>query len=239
MQKLSICVPTYNEAYNIKGLLDGVELAAKSLDNYQINVIIIDDNSPDHTAEIAQNYAKSLTKVSVDIISNPSKLGLANAYKKGFEYCLSTETDYILQMDADLSHNPIYIPDFLEKVQRVDFVIGTRYIKGGGTKDWDFKRKLISKLGNFYTNLVLGTGLHDVTGGFNMYKSDTLRQIDLKEIKSNGFAFQIEVKYKLIKLGMHYAETAIVFAERLKGKSKINQKIIKEGLVIPWKLRFM
>lgn len=236
--KINICIPTYNEADNIVELLTKIKHVAKFSKEHTIKVVIIDDNSPDGTADEVKNYSMKNKHFEIHIINNKKKNGLGFAYIKGFEYSIKDKADGILMMDADHSHNPDYIPEIIKKLETSDFVIGSRYMKKGGVVNWEFKRKMISKLGNLYSRIILWTGINDLTGGFNCYKREVLEKIDLSQIHSNGYSFQIELKYKALKNGFTYSQVPIIFKERKYGDSKFDGSIFREAILTPWKLRF-
>ncbi|OGY47277.1 MAG: dolichyl-phosphate beta-D-mannosyltransferase, partial [Candidatus Buchananbacteria bacterium RIFCSPHIGHO2_02_FULL_38_8] len=174
----------------------------------------------------------------LDILHRQEKAGLGPAYVAGFKEAIVRGADYIFEMDADLSHNSKYIPEFLEAIKDHDLVLGSRYIKGGGTENWNWLRKLVSQAGNIYARLILGLPFKDITGGFKCYHREVLEKIGLGDLSSVGYNFQIETTYKVYKLGFKIVEIPIIFTERAEGKSKFNFKIIRESFWQVLKLRF-
>ncbi|KKQ34973.1 MAG: Glycosyl transferase family 2 [candidate division WS6 bacterium GW2011_GWA2_37_6] len=240
MQKVTIVIPTYNEKKNINNLLNRIaELNASIRKNYHLEIIFVDDSSPDGTVDEI-NRLKNKQNYSVHIVQREGKLGLGTAYIRGFKEALENDSDIIIEMDADLSHDPLAISRILEKIEQenIDFVIGSRYTKGGKLPKWSPSRKAISWSGNLYARLILGFQIHDWTGGFNAYKKEVLQKIDLDNIKSNGYAFQIEMKYKAKKAGFRPGEVPIEFHDRVEGKSKFSKKIFFEAIVNTLKLKF-
>lgn len=237
MKKISICIPTYNEAENIISLLDKIRSEVSIISEYQFEAVIIDDNSPDKTANIVEEYKKNNPDFMIKIIVNPGKGGLGKAYITGFNYAISSDAHAVMMMDADHSHDPVYIKDIVGKLTDYDFVVGSRYSKGGGVVNWDFRRKMISMFGNLYSRFILGIGITDLTGGFNCYKKEVLEAVNLSTVRSNGYSFQIEIKYKAAKEGYKYTETPIIFKDREFGKSKFDGKIFREAVLTPWKLK--
>ena len=226
-KKIYIVIPTYNEAKNIEKVLE--KIFNLKIDN--LSVLVIDDNSPDGTGKIVEKL--KIKNSAIDIMHRPGKAGLGRAYVAGFKEALNRGADYIIQMDADLSHDPKSIPSLIAAAADNDLVIGSRYIAGGGTSNWNFARRMVSKLGNRYARFVLGLKIHDITGGFRCYCRAVLEKIDLDRVDSVGFNFQIEVGYKAIKAGFKVKEVPIIFTERLEGKSKFSLKIFVESF---WKV---
>lgn len=227
-EKLAIVVPTLNERENIILLIPQIE---EIFNEHKINgyVIIVDDHSKDGTGDAAKQLARTYRNITV--IERPSKLGLGSAYRCGFKHALAMNMDIIMEMDADLSHRPEYIPDFLNAIKTSDagLVIGSRYIKQGSSKDWPFERKMISFGANMMTKMALGvSGIQDKTSGFRAYKAQVLRDIDYENLITNGYAWQIETMYRTTLAGYKVKEIPIVFYEREIGKSKLGKKDIKE-----------
>jgi dolichol-phosphate mannosyltransferase len=230
--KALVILPTFNEAKTLPKVLLKVSVY-KWLDT-----LLIDDNSSDGTAEIAENWHNNSDKFH--IIKRPSKLGLGSAYVTGFKWGLERGYDYLFEMDSDLSHNPDALPWFVKEVENggYDLVIGSRYTKGTiSVVGWDFRRLLLSKFGNLYASRILGLKLTDLTSGFRCYKSQALKAINLDRIYSNGYAFQIEMAYRVIRAGFKVGEMPIIFYERSHGSSKMSKKIVREAVILPWKLR--
>lgn len=225
---LLIIIPTYNEVQNIKPLLEKIKKIQK-----KFHLLFVDDNSSDGTRQAIMQYKKDL---SLSIIHRKKKMGLASAYIEGLQQGLKKNYQYFLQMDADMSHNPKYIPAMLEKIQNFDFVIGSRYVVGGGVSGWSWNRKIISYGGNLYARIILKSKIKDLTGGFNMWRKKTLEKIDLNSIFSKGYVFQIEMKTKALAQNMCYYELPIIFTDRITGKSKIDKQIIFEAFKNVYKL---
>ena len=226
MKKL-IVIPTYNESKNINELLTKIFYAQKD-----VNVLIVDDNSPDGTGKIVDNFIKNKTfGDSLFVLHRNCKLGLGTAYIEGFTWGMEKGYDVFLSMDADLSHNPKYLPKIFSAMKENDLVIGSRYVKGGGVRDWPLLRRLISLGGNIYAQLVLMSNVRDLTGGFNCYHRRFLEKINLKSIFSKGYCFQIEMKFRHVLLGCKIKEIPIVFTDRLLGASKMSGSIFKDAVL--------
>src|SRR3989339_657065 len=220
-----IIIPTYNESKNIERLLTKIF----SLNIPNLEVIIVDDNSPDGTSQIVQKLTTSTTlQLTTHLITRPSKLGLGSAYLTGFQKALSLGADYIFEMDADFSHDPDDIPRLLAAAQNADLVIGSRKVPGGKIVGWNFWRKFMSNGAMWLSRLFLGLRPHDVTAGFRCFKRRVLETIPLDEIRSNGYAFQEELLYRTQKLGFTIFEIPVTFIDRQKGKSKLSKKDIME-----------
>jgi len=237
--KLAIAVPTYNEAKNIPKLVKGIENAV-SKTGIDCSLYIIDDNSPDGTGDVAEKLAASekTKNFSIKVIHRENKQGLGKAYVDGFSKIMHKDCTHILQMDADLSHDPKYIPEFIEAAGRADFVVGSRYIKGGDTPDWSLRRKLLSRFGNLYARIFLGNQIHDYTGGFNMYSVALLRKIDLATLQAGGYGFLIELKHLILRQLPTIHEIPIIFIDRQHGVSKIPRSTILKNLMLVPKMRF-
>jgi len=230
--KTIIVIPTYNEKNNLAGLVK--EILALAIGN--LSIIIVDDNSPDGTGILADELAQNFSGVKV--IHRAAKSGLGSAYIAGFKMALAGGADYIMEMDADFSHDSRYLPDFLREIATADLVLGSRYVKGGGIKNWNWLRKTVSALGNFYARMILGAPINDLTGGFKCYRRAVLAKINLDELDSAGYVFQIETTYLALKLGFAIKEIPIIFTERRAGDSKFNFKIFFEALWRVLLLRF-
>jgi dolichol-phosphate mannosyltransferase len=229
---LLICVPTYNEAENIEQFIHAVFKDCPP----EANILVIDDNSPDGTANIVENLFTNYNE-RLHILKRPEKQGLARAYLAAFDWGIAQGYDVFLEMDADFSHNPRYIPMMLEKIETSDVVIGSRNIKGGGVEGWSFLRNFISKGGSLYSRIVLGCPVKDLTGGFNMWRKNALEKIGLTSIISSGYLFQIEMKYKAFLTGCSITEIPILFTDRKHGTSKMSKKILFEALINVWKIK--
>lgn len=228
LMKQLIIIPTFNERENIIALLESI---AKTVRPLSADILVVDDNSPDGTAAIVRDRQK--THTGLFLLERPNRDGLGQAYLAGFAWGLKNNYDVLLQMDADLSHNPVYLSEFLDKINKYDFVVGSRYVPGGGVENWGYLRKLLSRGGNIYARYILGVKIFDLTGGFNAWRSEVLRRIGLNNIRSSGYSFQIELKYRALKQGFAYLEIPIIFKERIRGRSKMNSAIIAEAL---WRL---
>ena len=199
-------------------------------------MLIIDDNSPDGTAAFVENEIKKNNRIH--LIKRESKQGLGTAYIAGFKYALQKDYQLIFEMDADFSHDPNEIPKFLEEIKTADVVLGSRYKNGVNVINWPMRRLLLSWFANFYTRLITGMPLHDATGGFKCFKREVLEAINFEHVKSNGYAFQIEMNFKAWKKGFRIKEIPIIFVDRVKGNSKMSKKIVREAVFMVWKLRF-
>jgi dolichol-phosphate mannosyltransferase len=230
--KSLVILPTYNEAKTLPKVLSKIS-AYEWLD-----ALVVDDNSTDGTAEVVEDWPGGSGRFH--IIHRPMKLGLGSAYVTGFKWGLECGYDYFFEMDSDLSHNPDALPWFIKDMEGggYDLIIGSRYINGTiSVVGWDFSRLLMSKFGNFYASRILGLNLSDLTSGFRCYKRQVLEAINLDRIYSNGYAFQIEMAYLAIKAGFKVGEMPITFYERRHGSSKMSKKIVREAIILPWKLR--
>ncbi|GCE13593.1 polyprenol monophosphomannose synthase [Tengunoibacter tsumagoiensis] len=231
--KALIIIPTYNEYENLPLLLDGIFSYVQDTDT---DVLIVDDNSPDGTGQLADQLHEQNPRVSV--MHRTGKLGLGTAYIAGFKYAISHGYDAAFEMDADFSHDPKYLPDFLREIQHADLVIGSRYIPGGDTPNWSLSRRIISGGGNIYTRAMLGLPIHDCTAGYRCYRREVLENLDLDTVQAQGYAFQVEMTNRVVKLGYKIVETPIVFMDRRVGKSKMSRKIFIEGFTYVAKARF-
>ena len=227
-----IIIPTYNESDNIEKLLDLI-----SRTDPAAHVLIVDDNSPDRTYEIVERLMQTSYPGRLFLLKRAGKLGLGTAYIAGFKWALARDYDYIFEMDADFSHDPKYLPAFLTAIEKHDLVLGSRYVPGGGVKNWGLLRKIISRGGSLYARRILGLSLRDLTGGFKCFRRQVLESIDLDAVKSNGYSFQIEMTYRARCKGFRICETPIVFEDRTAGKSKMSRKIFLEAVLMVWKLR--
>ncbi len=273
MMKILVVIPTYNEKDNIEKMINAVlflsfengaknnfsndndnhesgnrsekQLSGVGSDNISINLLIIDDNSPDGTAEIIldlKNKKKDGEYIFADrlfLLQRPSKLGLGTAYVQGFEFAAGNNYDYVITMDCDFSHDPEEIKKFVEIIvnEQCGMIVGSRYKDGIRIINWKMSRLLISYFANIYAKFITGSDITDLTGGFNAYRAECLKKINLKGIKSKGYAFQIEMKYRIIKQKCSYKEVPIIFYERTFGKSKMSKSIIFEAFFTVLKLR--
>ena len=229
--KTLIIIPTYNELENLPLLLKQIFSFAPETD-----VLIVDDNSPDGTGQLAKEIRKKNPRVNV--LHRPGKLGLGTAYIAGFKYAIEHSYDAAFEMDADFSHDPCYLPNFLKAIESADLVIGSRYIPGGSTPNWSATRRLISGSGNIFARFMLGIQIHDCTGGFRCYRRSVLQNIDLDAIQSRGYAFQVELTYRVMRQGFKIVETPITFMDRRLGKSKMSRKIVIEAFTYVLRTRF-
>lgn len=234
MLKTFIVVPTYNEKENLPMLVE----ALFKLNVENLHILIVDDNSPDGTGEIADEI-KEKNPGDVSVIHRKGKLGLGTAYITGFKYCLDQGADQIVQMDADFSHNPEKVTELIDRLKESDMALGSRYVRGGSLdEDWAFWRKGLSSFGNLYTRLILRMPIKDVTGGFRAWKKETLEGIPLERVKSQGYAFQIEMAYITHLKGYSISEVPIYFADRSRGDSKMSIKIQIEAARRVWSILF-
>jgi dolichol-phosphate mannosyltransferase len=230
--KTLVIIPTYNEKENIGKI---IPLVLEQ--DPDIEVLVVDDNSPDGTGKIVSEMIA--TNHRVKLIQRVKKSGLGTAYLAGFQYALQNGYDYIFEMDSDFSHDPAYIPYFLSAVREADLVLGSRYIKGVNVVNWPITRLLLSYYANVYARWVTGLPVKDSTGGFKCFKREVLETIGLDRIHSNGYAFQIEMSFRAWKKGFKIKEIPIIFVDRREGESKMSKKIIREAIWMVWKLRFL
>jgi dolichol-phosphate mannosyltransferase len=225
MPRAVICLPTYNERENLPRVLDALE-------PFGVEVLVIDDNSPDGTGDLADRLAADRDWVSV--LHRERKEGLGPAYLAGFRRALSGDAEYVLEMDADLSHDPEAVPRLIEAcVNGADVALGSRYVEGGGTENWGRGRRLVSAGGSLYARTLLGVDIRDLTGGFKCFRRAVLEQIDLEAVTSKGYAFQIELTYRALRAGFRVVEVPIVFVDRTHGTSKMSRTIFLEAV---WKV---
>ncbi|HOV46710.1 MAG: polyprenol monophosphomannose synthase [Spirochaetes bacterium] len=232
MEKILVIIPTYNEKENIEGIITSVFRNCK---DHPLSILVVDDNSPDGTSEIVENMMEKFSYLF--LIKRKKKEGLGKAYVAGFNWGLDRDYSYFCQMDADFSHNPVYLPEMLKLLSSYDFIIASRYISNGGVEGWGIIRKVISKGGSLYARIVLGKNVKDFTGGYNLWKREVLESIDLNSIFSSGYSFQIEMKYRAICNGFKYVEYPILFLDRKEGKSKMSKSIVLEAAINVLKLR--
>jgi dolichol-phosphate mannosyltransferase len=231
MNPALVCIPTYNERDNLEPITRAV-LAADP----RVDILVVDDNSPDGTGQLADELAAKEPRLRV--LHREKKQGLGRAYLHAFRVALDAGYTYILEMDADFSHDPRYLPTFLDTAQGgADLVLGSRYVTGGGTVNWGVGRQIISRGGSLYARSILGVGTRDLTGGFKCFHRRVLESLDLEAVKSTGYAFQIELTYRTLKKGFTVKEIPIVFEDRRVGQSKMSRKIFLEALTMVWKLR--
>lgn len=233
MLKTIIVLPTYNEKENLPLMIEA--LFALNLDN--LHILVVDDNSPDGTGKIADEFAAKDLRVTV--LHRKEKNGLGQAYVAGFKQALKQDAEYIIQMDCDFSHQPKYIPDLLKAIEGNDLVLGSRFAKGGSVdENWSFYRKLLTWFANrVYTPTILGIPVRDATGGYRIWKRNTLIGLDLNRIRSNGYVFQVEMAYVTCRLGFRVAEIPIYFPDRELGESKMDLRIQIEAAMRVWQVR--
>jgi len=232
MAKALIIVPTYNEAENVRGIADRLLAALPEAD-----VLFVDDNSPDGTGAILDEMAAASRRVHV--MHRAGKLGLGTAYIEGFGWGLARDYRYLFEMDADGSHDPKYLPQLRALAEDgADVVVGSRNVPGGGTVNWGVGRKLLSRGGSFYARTILGIDVRDVTAGFVCWRRVVLEALELSTVDSNGYSFQIEMKYRALRKGYRIVETPIIFVDRRVGQSKMSRAIVAEALLKVWALRF-
>lgn len=226
-----VVLPTYNERENIQAIIPSI------LRYERFRVLVVDDHSPDGTGDIVRDMSRGEPRIG--LLARAGKMGLGSAYIAGFRRALAEGAAYIFEMDADFSHDPSYLPQLLEAAERhYDLVLGSRYVKGGGTTDWGLVRQLISRGGNLYAGLILGIPIADSTAGFRCYRRVVLETLNLDAIRSNGYAFQIEMVYRTIRAGFRVGEIPIIFPDRRVGQSKMSRRIVFEALINVWLLRF-
>lgn len=228
--KAIVIIPTYNERSNIEKLLHDL------LEDYsELDILIVDDNSPDGTGDYVQSVCDSNARVK--LLRRTGKMGLGTAYVEGFKYMLTNGYDAAIQMDADYSHDPKEIRNLLSALKYYDLVIGSRYIHGVRVINWPIRRLLLSYSANLYSRIVTGMPIRDGTGGFKCFRRKVLESINLDAIHSNGYSFQIEMNFIAWKKGFHMIEIPITFVDRIEGTSKMSKKIVREAIIVVWKLR--
>ena len=231
-ERALVIVPTYDERENVSRLTECVLGQDRRLE-----VLIVDDGSPDGTGEIADQLAAANPRVHV--LHRPRKMGLGTAYLAGFRWALEAGFDYVFEMDADFSHDPAHLPQFLEAIQDADLVLGSRYRDNRVTVvNWPMTRLLLSFFANIYARVVTGLPLYDSTGGFKCFRREVLEAIDLEAVRSNGYAFQIEMSFRAWKKGFRIVEIPIVFVDRTEGQSKMSKAIVREAVWMVWRLRW-
>ena len=230
--KRLVIIPTYNEKANIEKLINDIQL----LDIENLDILIIDDNSPDGTGEIIKNLQKE--NDNIFIIEREGKLGLGTAYIRGFKYALKNNYDQIAQMDADYSHDPKDLIKLFKAVEKYDWVIGSRYKSGINVVNWPLSRLILSYGANIYSRIITGMKIQDGTAGFKCWNKNVLAKIKLDEVKSHGYSFQIEMNFRAWKAGFKFFEVPIVFTDRTLGESKMSKKIVHEAIFMVWKLKY-
>jgi dolichol-phosphate mannosyltransferase len=230
LERALVVVPTYNERVNLPIIVPQI-----LEQDPRLEVLVVDDNSPDGTGRLADELAASDARIHV--LHRPNKEGLGRAYLAGFRWAIECDYDLVLEMDADRSHDPKYLPALLAATQEAELVVGSRYKNGVNVINWPMSRLLLSYFANKYARWVTGLPLSDATGGFKCFRSVVLRSIDLDAVRSNGYAFQIEMSFRAWKRGFRLAEVPIVFTDRVEGQSKMSKKIVREAVWMVWWLR--
>jgi dolichol-phosphate mannosyltransferase len=231
-EKALVIIPTYNEQENIRSVIERV-LATDP----RLEILIVDDNSPDGTGDIVNE--ETVRNPRLHLLRRAGKMGLGTAYRDGFGWALARDFEYIFEMDADFSHDPAHLPIFLEAAQTADFVLGSRYLDGNVTVvNWPMRRLMLSYGANIYVRVITGMKLWDATGGFKCFRRKVLAAIDLRDVRSNGYAFQIEMSFRAFRKGFKGVEIPIVFSDRTHGLSKMNKGIMFEAIRLPWLLRW-
>jgi dolichol-phosphate mannosyltransferase len=226
-----ICIPTYNEAENLPLIVPAVLSAVPGA-----HLLVVDDASPDGTGRLADELAAASPHVHV--LHRAGKEGLGRAYLAAFRWALARDYQYVFEFDADFSHDPRYLPEFVDLLESdADVIVGSRRVRGGGVENWGALRRFISWGGSVYARAILGVPVNDLTGGFNGFRREVLESIDLDQVTSTGYCFQIELKYRALKKGFRVLERPIVFPDRVRGVSKMNGDIVKEAMLQVWKLR--
>jgi dolichol-phosphate mannosyltransferase len=225
--RVVVCLPTYNERDNLEPMVRALDdvFRRQELD---ARVLVIDDSSPDGTGELADRLTGEFRFLSV--LHRPKKEGLGPAYLAGFVWALATDADRIVEMDCDFSHDPEDLPRLIAATENAYLSLGSRYVQGGGTRNWGLARRAVSRFGSFYARILLGVGIRDLTGGFKCFRRSVLEGIGLERISTKGYAFQIETTYRALKVGSRVVEVPIVFSEREAGKSKMSRGIVLEAV---------
>lgn len=226
-----VIIPTYNESDNIRAITDAVFAVHPTLE-----ILVVDDNSPDGTGNLVRTM--QMLNPKIHLLERTGKLGLGTAYCEGFLWAIERGYDIVFEMDADFSHDPKEIPNFLQAIEDADVVLGSRYSRGVNVVNWPMQRLLLSWFANVYTRWITRMPIHDATGGFKCFRTEILRNVNLKRIRSNGYAFQIEMNFKLWRRGARIVEIPIIFVDRRSGVSKMSKNIIWEAAWLVWKLRF-
>ena len=226
-----VCLPTYDERENLGPMVEAVLAASPG-----IEILVVDDDSPDGTGRLADEIAAREPRVHV--LHRVRKEGLGRAYLAGFAWALERDYGLVLEMDCDFSHHPRYLPAMLAAAEQADLVLGSRYVPGGGTVNWGLGRKLISRGGSLYARLILGLAVRDLTGGFKCFRREVLEAVDLPSVECSGYAFQIELTFRAARRGFRIAEIPIVFEDRRVGRSKMSRRIVLEAIRKVWSIRF-
>ena len=230
-----IVMPTYNEAANIEAIVRAVGAELERSVGRDYRLLVVDDNSPDGTGEVADRLSAELEWL--EVLHRPGKQGLGHAYLAGFAHALAAGAELLVEMDADFSHDPRFLPDLIEAARVADVVLGSRYIEGGGVRNWGLVRRAVSRGGGWYARAVLGVPVHDLTGGFKCIRREVLEAIELETIRAEGYGFQIEVTYRALRAGFRVVEIPIVFTDRQAGASKMSTQIALEAMLLVPRLR--
>jgi dolichol-phosphate mannosyltransferase len=225
--RVVVCLPTYNERDNLEPMVRALDDVFRRHE-LDARVLVIDDSSPDGTGELADRLTGEFNFLSV--LHRPKKQGLGPAYLAGFVWALATDADRVVEMDCDFSHDPEDLPRLIAATENADLALGSRYVQGGGTRNWGLGRRAVSRFGSWYARILLGVGIRDLTGGFKCFRRSLLEGIGLERISTKGYAFQIETTYRALKLGSRVVEVPIVFSERAVGKSKMSRGIVLEAV---------
>lgn len=230
-----LVIPTYNEAENVDRILRATSAELERVVPGEYRILVVDDGSPDGTGQLAEALAAELG--TIEVLHRAEKAGLGHAYLAGFAHALERGADLLIEMDADFSHDPSYLPDLLEAAKDADLVLGSRYVDGGGVEDWGLARRVISRGGGLYARAILRVGVHDLTGGFKCIRREVLEAIDLGSVRAEGYVFQIEVTYRALLAGFRVREVPIVFRDRTDGASKMSARIAIEAMWLVPRLR--
>ncbi len=226
-----VVIPTYNERDNIQQLIPRVLEQGDAF-----HILIVDDNSPDGTGALAEELAHREPRLHV--LHRPGKMGLGTAYAAGFRWGLDFGAELIFEMDADFSHDPAMLPVFVEEIRDCDLVLGSRYVPGGGVRNWPLSRRLMSQGGSLYARTILGVPIRDLTGGFKCFRRQVLEALPLDQVQTTGYAFQIEMTYRALLAGFRVKEIPIIFVDRVQGASKMSRRVFLEAVIAVWRLRF-
>jgi dolichol-phosphate mannosyltransferase len=235
MARVWVVIPTYNEADNLSSIVRAVEEELQRSVPDDFRVLVVDDNSPDGTGAIADRLSEELA--TVEVLHREAKDGLGHAYLAGFSRALAERAELVIEMDADFSHDPRYLPQMLDAAQEADLVLGSRYVAGGGVRDWGLIRRLVSRGGGLYARAILGVGVQDLTGGFKCIRRSVLETIELESVRAEGYVFQIEVTYRALLAGFTVREIPIIFRDRTVGSSKMSTRIALEAMWLVPRLR--
>ncbi len=234
--RIWVVMPTYNEAMNIEAIVRAANAELEGFAPGEHRILIVDDQSPDGTGAIADRLAAELG--DVEVLHRPQKTGLGHAYLAGFAHALAGGAELVCEMDADFSHDPRYLPDLLGAAAEADLVLGSRYVAGGGVRNWGLMRRVVSRGGGLYARAILGVDVRDLTGGFKCIRREVLEAIDLPSVRAEGYVFQVEVTYRTVLAGFRVREIPIVFVDRTRGASKMSSRIALEAMWLVPRLRW-